>query len=102
MKQLLAQFQKSLKVSSDSIFKPTIKLFVRILSGLVIGLTLALIGQELMSYKNFSFMFTTVLVLLLFLRMTRQWSFVSIIIFDLICVLIGLALKMYILLAPGA
>lgn len=66
------------------------------------GLTLALIGQEIIGYETISFSLVIVVVTTAFLRAARRWNLMGVLIFDLICVLIGMLLRMYILIAPGA
>lgn len=73
---------------------------LRFVTGLVMGFTLGLIGQELAGYGTFSLIFCTLVVLALFLRISRSWRIHHILIFDLICVLVAQLLRMYILLAP--
>lgn len=77
-----------------------IQISFRILTGFFIGLTLALIGQELVGYGSFSLLFLNLVVLGLFFRLSQSWSVVKILIFDLVCVLVIQILKMYILIAP--
>lgn len=73
---------------------------LRLVTGLVLGFTLALIGQEFVGYGTFSLVFCTLVVLALFLRVSRSWRIAHILIFDLICILVAQLLRMYILLAP--
>jgi hypothetical protein len=74
----------------------------RLLTGFFLGLTLALIGQEIIQYETFSFVLVIMVVLATLMRITRHWTWTHLFIFNLICVLIGLLLRMYILIAPGA
>lgn len=98
MSQLLGNVQGKLKTSSTSAFV----FVVRLLSAVVLGLTFALIGDEVMGYGTFAFVFVLSMVLLIFLQMTKRWSFGHVLIFDLICILVGTVLRMYIEIAPGA
>jgi len=75
---------------------------VRLGTGLVLGLTFALIGQEIVGYETISFVLVLLIVTGMLLRISRSWSWSHIFIFNLICVLIGLLLRMYILVAPNA
>lgn len=75
-------------------------LFLRLTTGFVLGLTFGLIGQELMGYSTYGLLTMLVVTLLLFFRVSKSWTIPQILIFDLICVLVGQILKMYILLAP--
>jgi hypothetical protein len=77
-------------------------LALRIFTGLFIGLTLALIGMEILHYGWFSFVLVILISTGLMVRLSKSWSWMHLLIFNLICVLIGLVLRMYILIAPGA
>lgn len=76
-------------------------LTIRALSGMFVGLTLALIGQEIIGYGWISFTLVICVVTACILRVSRSWSWMNLFIFNLICLLIGILLRMYILLAPG-
>jgi hypothetical protein len=78
----------------------TLHMLLRLLSGFFLGLTLSLIGQELIGYGTFALIFSTVVVLAIVMKLMSQWSFAQIFIFDLICVLVAMLLRMYILVAP--
>lgn len=73
----------------------------RTLSGLFVGLTLSLIGEEAIGYGVFSFVLVILAATGAILRMSKRWGWVHLLIFNLICVLLGLCLRMYILIAPG-
>lgn len=77
-------------------------LLFKAMSGAILGLTLALIGEEIIQYGIFSFVLITVVTTACVLRIGKSWTWTHILIFDLICALIGLLLRMYILIAPGA
>ncbi len=79
-----------------------ILLSARLLSGLFLGLCMALIGQEIIGYASLSFVFVLVAFTSVVMRISRNWSWAYLFIFNLICVLIGLLLRMYILFAPTA
>lgn len=70
-------------------------------TGLIIGLTIGLIGQELVGYGWISLLLVTLVVGASVVRVTRFWNWTHMLIFNLICVLIGMVLRMYILIAPG-
>lgn len=76
-------------------------IIAKVLTGLYLGLTVALIGLEILQYGWFSFILMIVVSLAALLRIMRGWSWGYVLIFNLICVLIGLSLRMYILIAPG-
>jgi hypothetical protein len=69
---------------------------------MIFGLTFALVGQEILLYGNFSFFFVITAMTLGFLRLSRSWGTSKVLVFDVICILVGMLLKMYILVAPGA
>ncbi len=94
--QIASNVQQGAKTTSISIFG----LIIKVITGFVLGLTFALIGQEMIQYGTFMFVFMMVLVWGLVFRLTMKWSVGSILIFDLICVLVALLLRMYILVAP--
>lgn len=94
--QFASQVQQGAKNSTISILAMALKVF----TGFVIGLTFALIGQEMIKYETFMFIFVMVVVWGLIFRLTMKWSLGSILIFDLISVLVALLLRMYILVAP--
>jgi hypothetical protein len=98
MSDFLQNVQYRLKTSSRDI----LVFGYRLATGLFLGLTLSLIFQEMMSYGAFSFVFVMLSVALAFLRISKGWSALMISIFNLICVLVGLLIRMYILIAPGA
>ena len=94
---LIDSLQDRVKTSSSSLGLMVVKLF----TGFYLGLTVALIGDELLKYGWFSFILVMVVTLAALFRTLRSWSWSQVMIFNLICVLIGLLLRMYILIAPG-
>ncbi len=77
-----------------------LNLFLRILTGLTLGLTIGLIGQELLTYGIFALLFCMTVVTAIVVKALSDWSIGKILIFDLICVLVAMLLRMYILIAP--
>jgi hypothetical protein len=73
---------------------------LRLITGVFLGLVLSLIGQELLSYGSFALIFVIVVVMSLVMKFMSGWSMGKILIFDLICVLMAMLLRMYILVAP--
>jgi hypothetical protein len=98
MSQFMENLQYKLKTSSSSLALTGLRLCF----GAFLGLTLALIGERLAGYGSLSFTFVIVISTMVFMRISKAWSPVAVLVFSLICVLIGLLLRMYILLAPGA
>ncbi|HPI39342.1 MAG TPA: hypothetical protein PLJ21_00975 [Pseudobdellovibrionaceae bacterium] len=81
-------------------FFSIIRNFAILVSGLFIGLTFGFIGQVLFSYGNFILIFITLMTLGVVYKLLSRWSITQILIFDLIVILIGALLRMYILVAP--
>ena len=98
MARMVQQVQKRVKLSSVAF----LTFFLKVFSGSILGLTLALILQEILGFESFSFLLILVTVTLLFLRASRGWRIVGVLVFDLIAVLTALLIRMYILMAPGA
>ncbi|WP_347359458.1 hypothetical protein [Bdellovibrio sp.] len=96
MRGLASSAQEGVKSSTISLFH----ILLRLVTGLVLGLTLALIGQELMGYGTFALLFVMVVVVAALMKILANWSIGQILIFDLICVLVVMLLRMYILVAP--
>lgn len=73
---------------------------LRFTTGILLGLVFGLIGQELIGYGIFSLLFVMVVVLAGIMRLLSNWSMGQVLIFDLICILVVMLLRMYILAAP--
>lgn len=97
MASLITNIQDRVKTSSNAISL----LIFKALSGSLLGVTLALIGDEIVGYGWYSFVLVVVVTVGAGLRIMRGWSWTQVFIMNLICVLIGLLLRMYILIAPG-
>lgn len=76
-------------------------ILLRIISGFFFGYVLALIFQELFHLGTFMLVFLTIFFLSLIYTLLSRLSLFQIIIFDVICVLVGALLRMYILIAPN-
>lgn len=96
MSEIAGNVQEGVRTSSVSIFALALKIF----TAFVIGLTFALIGQEILRYGSLSFIFVMTVVLLAIMKIIGKWSLLQVFIFDLFCILVGLLLRMYILIAP--
>ncbi len=79
---------------------------VKFISGSVMALAISLVVQELLGKPvnevNLSFLFVFFVVLLSFIKIAKKWTITSVLIFDLIFVLVGMVLRLYIMTAPGA
>lgn len=98
MAQFIEDLQVKLKSSSSNILLILLKLLI----GCTLGLVFSLVGQQISGYGDFAFFLVIIVTAMAFWRVARAWSFVPVLVFALICVLIGLLLRMYILIAPGA
>ncbi len=96
MSQLANNVQQGVKSTSLSFASFTVKT----ITCFFVGLTFALIGQELFNYGTLMFVFMMVCVWGLLFRIMLKWSIGGVLIFDLICVLVALLLRMYVLIAP--
>lgn len=96
MKGFSTNVQDGVKNSSVSF----VCLTLRVLTGFMLGLTLGLIGQELVGYGSLALTFMLVVVTGLVIRTTAGWNLGKILIFDLFLVLVAMLLRMYILVAP--
>lgn len=94
--EFASQVQDGMKASSVSLLGLTVKT----ITAFVLGMTFAMIGQEILGYQTLSFVFIFVIVAAVVFRFTAKWTAGAVLIFDLICVLVGLLLRMYILWAP--
>lgn len=97
MSGFITNIQDRVKTSSNALGL----LFFKALTGAILGLTLALIGDQVIDYGWFSFTLVIVVTTGTLLKIIKNWNWVHVLIFNLICVLIGLLLRMYILIAPG-
>lgn len=102
MSEFVNRMQGGIKKSSEEL----VTFAVKLISGAVIALAISLVVQELLGKPaneiNLSFLFVIFVVLLSFLRIAKKWTITSILIFDLVFVLIGMILRLYIMTAPGA
>lgn len=98
MGQFIEDLQYKIKTSSGNMLLVAAKVLV----GLVLGLTFAIIGQQMVGYATFSFLLVIVATTMSFYRVARAWKWSYVGIFALTCVLVALLLRMYILVAPGA
>ena len=96
MRGLSTSVQDGVKSTSLTVFH----ISLRLITGFFVGLTLSLIGQELIGYGTFALIFATIVVLAVITKLLANWSVGQILIFDLIVVLVGMLLRMYILVAP--
>ena len=101
MSELVGKMHSQLKKTSSDVLLFTIKL----ISGSILGLTFALVMQEVLGKAEtdnlLAFFFVIVVTGGVFLRIAKSWGLTAVLIFDLICVLLGMVLRLYIMVAPG-
>lgn len=70
-------------------------------TGFFVGLTFALVIQKISGMGTLAFAAVVVFFIGAVLRISKNWSFTGVLIFNLFCIMVGLMLRMYILIAPG-
>ncbi|MES2964091.1 MAG: hypothetical protein V4760_09400 [Bdellovibrionota bacterium] len=102
MSELVGRMQHGLKKTSGDVGLFSLKL----LSGAILGLTFGLVMQEIMGSASgenlIAFFFVIVVTTAVFLRIAKSWGLTATLVFDLICVLVGMVLRLYIMVAPDA
>lgn len=102
MSELVGRMQSGLKKTSGDVGLFALKL----LSGAMLGLTFGLVMQEIMGAAEgenlIAFFFIIVVSTAAFLRIAKTWGLTATLVFDLICVLLGMVLRLYIMVAPDA
>jgi hypothetical protein len=94
---LLDDVQYKIKSGSSSFIVFSLKFF----SGLFLGAVLAIIGDELMRFGSLAYWFVIVVTTAVFLKVSKPWGPWGVVIFNLVCLLVGMLLRMYILISPG-
>ncbi len=74
---------------------------LRLISGFLVGYVLALIAQEFFQFGTFMLVFLTTLFLAMIYTLLSKLTIWQIIIFDVVCILAGALLRMYIFIAPN-
>jgi hypothetical protein len=101
MSEFAGRVQQGLKQTSTDFALLALKLA----SGSVIGFTLALVVQEILgqpSEMTLAFIFSFLITVGVFWRLTRSWGLSAVLVFDLIAILTGLLLRLYVMIAPNA
>lgn len=91
------QASASAKAGMQSLFLITGK----IITGLILGLTFSLIGDEVFKYGPLLFGFVIVTVTAAFYRIAKPWGSIGLLIFNLLSILAALLIRMYVVVAPG-
>ena len=76
-------------------------LLFKTLTGFFLGLTLALIIQQLTQMGRFGFLVVIVFFVGAFYKMSKPWKTTGIVLFNLFCIMSAMLVRMYILIAPG-
>ena len=76
-------------------------LFFKLLSAGFIGLLIALIGQALLDYRYFSFMFIFLTVGFAFFSLVKKFGVLGVVLVDLLFILLLVLIKVYIVIADG-
>lgn len=76
-----------------------ILLLFKTLSAIITGVFMSLIGQAIINYSYFSFMFVFLTAFFAFFTLVKRMGFLSVLLIDLSFILITMLLKVYILMA---
>lgn len=87
----------SKKKRKVSIFNKYLLFIFKLFSGIILGLFISLIGQAIIHYGYFSFMFIFLTVFAGFFRVVRKMNFLGILLVDLIFILMIVLLRFYII-----
>lgn len=98
MSQFIEDLQYKIKTSSGSLFLFSFKFLI----GSILGLTFALIGQQMTAYGTLAFFLVIAAAIGVFYKISQSWKWSQCFIFSLFCVLVAMLLQMYIQVAPGA
>lgn len=96
MNQIAGQVQDGIKSSSISLFS----VFLKIVTSILIAMTLSLVVQEMMQSGTFTFIFTMIVIGGGIFRLMKTWTVSQVLLFDLFCVLLALLLRLYLQVAP--
>lgn len=101
MGEMVGRMQTQIKKTSSDLLLFALK-FV---SGAVLGLTFALITEVIMGHGEgeniLAFLFVIVVVTAAFVKISKAWGMTMVLVFDLICILVGMLLRLYIMVAPN-
>ncbi|MBY0553189.1 hypothetical protein K2P97_01590 [bacterium] len=96
LKNVASNMQQGAKTASITFTQR----LLRLTSGFFIGIVLSLIIQEFTQSGTLMLLFFTTLFMMIVYRLLRSLSIFQIFIFDVICILIAITLRMYIMIAP--
>lgn len=96
MNKYVMVLQSNLRNSSSTF----LLFFLRLVAGIVVGLTLALMGEEVFGIGRLAFFFIIVTTTSVFLSITKKWGALGVGLFLMFFFMLGLLLRMYALKAP--
>ena len=83
------------------LIKKYITFLFKLFSAVLTGIFLSIIGQSLMDYSYFSFMFIFLTVSFAFFTLVKKMGFLSVLLVDVFFILIIFLMKAYILIADS-
>lgn len=96
MSRVSQQMQDNVKMGLGGLFGWALK----VISALALAFTISIIAQEVLKFGLLGQIFVMIVITGIIVRIMQKWTILNVLAFDLLCVLVGLGLKMYILLAP--
>ncbi len=76
-------------------------LLFKLFSAMAVGVFIALVGQALINYSYFSFMFIFLTVLLSFWTLVKKWDFLGVLLVDLFFILMIIIVRLYIVISAS-
>ena len=92
----MSQFADRIKENAKESMSQTVVFLVRLITGTILGLTIAITWQNMSPLSHLVFVFIVMLTAALLLRLTRNWSLLPVMILMLVLSLVGVLLKLYI------
>lgn len=93
----MSEFADRFKENARESFAQMGVYLVRLLTGTILGLTIALTAQSMMeNLSNLLFVFIVMVTAATVIRITRYWGILSVLILMLVLALLGVLLKLYI------
>jgi len=98
--QGLNNLTTSVKTSAQNTSAMVVMFCLRLLTGLILGYIAGLVFQEILQSGNLVVLSFVVVMTFAFMKVSKEWSFMKLLMFDLVTALVLQILRMYILLAP--
>lgn len=73
---------------------------LKVVSALALAFTVSIITREILQSGLLAQLFVMIVITGIIIKLIQKWTVLNVLAFDLLWVLVGLGLKMYILLAP--